>query len=343
MNDTPDTGGFSAPLLAERRRRIRSALTASVITGLIVFLVPLAVGVFTHVWAVAAAMYVYFRRARGDKIVLWLRRFHEKEPKRFRFNQILNGAGRGLFSAITIQDSVFKTSYYSSILGSVLMIPLVFGVGMLILMLVAVATLGTLSFVAGLDSTPLAIVTITVVVLVGVLYAYGVWRFLISRGFKTLPAEAAVQKCGELLARISNRRGPLAGVSILKCGDEVWQKVVKYCLERADALIIDVSDINENMMWELKNAYELLPAAAIILVCKEEDAAARARGELPGTVRKVLGQLLGSEAFSNSPVLLYPPRLPRPGRERAKLYRTMSRNLIDVIVKAVEAKLPVAA
>lgn len=286
MNDKPDTGDFSALLLAERRRRIRSALTASVITGLIVFLVPLAFGVFTHFWAVAAAMYVFFRRARGDKIVLWLRRFHEKEPKRFRFNQILNEAGRGLFSAITIQDSVFKTSYYSSIFGSVLMIPLVMGVGVLILVVVAVATI---PLVAGLDRAPSAIVTITVVVLVEALYAYGVWRFLINRGFKTLPAEAAEQITGELLARISNRRGPLAGVLILKCGAEFWQKVVKCCLERADALIIDVSDINENMMWELKNAYELLPAAAIILVCKEEDAAARARGELPGTVRKALG------------------------------------------------------
>ena len=220
------------------------------------------------------------------------------------------------------------------------MVPLAFGVGLLILVLVARATS---PLVAGLDSAPSAIVTFTVVVLVGVLYAYGVWRFLISRGFKTLPAESAEQKSGELLARISNRRGPLAGVSILKCGDEFWQKVVKYCLERADALIIDVSDINENMMWELKNAYELLPAAAIILVCKEEDDAARARGELPGTVRKALGRLLGSEAFSNSSVILYPPRQPRPGPGRAKLYRTMSKNLIDVIVKAVEAKLAVAA
>ena len=65
---------------------------------------------------VAIGFWVYSRNLSIGMPLLWLRRFRASDRGKYRFQHLLKGATRGLFSPITIQDQSYRSSYLPGIL-----------------------------------------------------------------------------------------------------------------------------------------------------------------------------------------------------------------------------------
>jgi len=321
-------------ILNERRSRLWRAAWVALASAAAVLILPLLFGFVSVPYAVAVGMLVFSRMARGTRIVLWLRRFHRRDPQRLRFNTVLARAGFGLFSAVTVQDTAFRTSYLSA-MGLMLLLPAYFGFGFLAVLIIGLTVFFWLSAIMMLGDTGSAL--LSSLAAAAFLVLYGVWgkRLLDARGFTMLKPETAEREAGRLLDRMRQGRGTLHGVSILKCGDAFWQAVVALCLRRADAVLIDVSELNPNMAWELSRAYANRPAETLMLCCAEPDDAARARGQLPAPVRAELERLIDAGLLARSPVYLYPPRQPPVGPARGRLYRDQADALRLAIARAL--------
>jgi len=57
----------------------------------------------------------------------------------------------------------------------------------------------------------------------------------------------------------------MPGLKIFKCGDDYWMDAVTLLLSRCDAAIIDISNLNENMRWELSQCADQLDGSKLIL------------------------------------------------------------------------------
>jgi hypothetical protein len=130
--------GLSAD--AVRRRRRRAALTGmlvSVVFYTIVFTVRFSGSVRNRSTlhdlidllldgclplALFVGFWTSFRRADG--VVLWLRRFHQRELKKARFGWLLFNVCWGIAKPITIQDSTYRTSWYTGFFRDAAYLPL---------------------------------------------------------------------------------------------------------------------------------------------------------------------------------------------------------------------------
>ena len=109
-----------------RRRRVHGMVIALVILIPRVFLAlhyGLYAGWFgsfllspalTLIWQAAVHQPPIFVLAstfqKGDKLVLWLRRFHVRRPGGMKFDRLLQDSCRGLGFPLTVQDSTFRWS-----------------------------------------------------------------------------------------------------------------------------------------------------------------------------------------------------------------------------------------
>ena len=200
----------------------RKAAGISILAVVLTFILLLSLGVVSIPWSVVVGFVVYFRMVRANKYAVWLRRFHRDEPTRLRFNYLLNRACPGLCIPITVQDSVFKTSYYSAGARILLIAPLVFGLGTL-LYLLCVVTVAVALTALGLDDGMAIGVGLLVSLVPLVFFGVAVRKQLINRGFVSLASANALELVGATLKRIGQRKLAFQGVMILKCPDDVWQ------------------------------------------------------------------------------------------------------------------------
>lgn len=311
------------PLADQVRAKKRKAAAISVLSALLTFLLLLALSLVALPWAIIVGFFVYFRMIRANKYIVWLRRFHRNEPTRLRFNMLLNRACPGLCVPITIQDSVFKTSYYSSGSRMLLVAPVVFGLGTLLYLLCAV-TIGIGLGALGVGNGLAVGLGLLIALIPLVFYGYAVKKQMVKRGHVSLTAPKAIEEVDSTLQKITQRKLGFQGVMIFKCPDAVWQQVVSFALSRASAVIIDVSDLTGNVLWELKTALGTHHPESVLITFGFPKGS---REELPSTVWAQLEKEVGSENLSRLRVLYYPAEQPPPGLSRGRLYTDLSHRL----------------
>jgi len=155
---------------------------------------------------------------------------------------------------------------------------------------------------------------------------YGVRERLGLRGFYELEADSALDKAGKILTGLVKRLFRFQGVLIFKCPDVVWHDVVAFILRRAQAVLIDVSQPSENLVWELETSLKTKPAEAII-IAYDHPAAAEGLEHLPDEVRLALERIQRESDLSQLRYFAYPATKPPFGLGRLKVYGSLSRKL----------------
>jgi len=223
---------------------------------------------------------------RTGYLILWLRRFHRRRQKPFL--RALNNACEFVGMPLTIQDSSFRFS-----VG--------FAIGRL---LPWIGFFVVIRFFGGLLGGPLvadlASVVGGMVIAVGIGTSYW-WAFFSLRG------EGSSQRLLRLIEKIRAGRARSGGAMILRAQDEFWRPIVEQALQHADAIIIDVTEPSENVIWELQAASKLRPAGSILLACAiDENTPDNPSPRLPEAIRSELERALGEAQFGRLSIFLYP-------------------------------------
>ena len=87
----------------------------------------------SHLWPFVVGLFVYFRLLRANTYVVWLRRFHQSARSGLHFDRVLSEGTSGLCVPLTIQDSSFQTSYFSSASRLTILFPIFLGFSALII------------------------------------------------------------------------------------------------------------------------------------------------------------------------------------------------------------------
>lgn len=204
-----------------------------------------------------------------QRLLIWFRRFRPQYGRKFRFHRALAEACSGLAYPITVQDS----SYPSTILGSFLgrgwfILPAAFGafiVGMLAVMLASVMLLPEKSAFSGF------VAGTVLLAVAGVFLTLKAYRRL---GYRRFSGPGAGHQVLLTLDSIKAGGGNFLGVDVFQCDDAAWQAVVAASLTMADVAVVDVSEVTENLAWEISQALKSLPPERVIFVCEERSSGA---------------------------------------------------------------------
>lgn len=248
----------------------------------------------------------------NQRILIWFRRFRPDYGKKFRFHTALSEACSGLANPLTIQDSSYKSNLLGSFWGrGWFILPIAFLsviIGMLIIMLLSLMLLPeNLSKAGWLIGTVLLFV-------IASLLSFKAYRRL---GYVSHISQKSKDKLISKLESIrTGRVKSITGVDVIKCNDNVWQDVVSTALSKTEIAIVDVSEVTDNLAWEISQAFKYLSKDRVIFVCDEE-------ADQPDLLAN-LNQLLNSidiDADSNkirSELVIYPSNRASvgPGRRR---------------------------
>lgn len=331
----PLSSGAQA-LIEHARREGRRALADGMAAGLVLMAGFMLFGARSVLWPLALGYYVYFRKRRVGRLLLWLRKFREPERGRIRFSVLLSRACIGLALPVTLQDSSFKASYLASGTRWVLSLPIVFGTGALIPIVAMLAWLFTR------DSASEATATTTAVT-VG-LFLFALWlmaiRLLLRRGgYQTLDREHVESRLEKVVSQIRRRKSVPTGVLVLKCDDASWRDVVSRGLQAADVIVIDVSEPSTNVLWELQAASRLEPQRPIVLACQ------RREGDPDGLPREILERVrdaVGESKASGWRVVSYPANDPGFGRANTRMFDALVLAFREAIAEGLSTAAPEA-
>jgi hypothetical protein len=293
--------------LMEMQRRMKRGQRLKMAGWMVGFLFLLAVSLFvgtlrdefegTHaiqmyingvVCILGPVLYIGIRNSARTTgyVVLWLRRFHRREQKPFQ--SVLDEACMYTCMPITVQDTSFRNS-----MG--------FAMGRLApffgFMAVVVVVLGLMSAPIVLDVIVLAV---SVAVTIALIAAH--WL-----GFLKFRGEDSEEALIRLVERVQDGKVRNGGVLVLQCSDATWQGVVEQALRRVDAVLVDVTQPSENVIWELRTALRFRAPEGILLACAREDMTQK---ELPEAVRMTL-QAAVDVPLERFPKFLYPGGLRR--------------------------------
>ncbi len=280
----PDTSRSSAAVagLREADARRKRAINRGLLVGLVAFvatflvfamlktmrpettLLNLASLLSEAVMAAApfSGYFVYRHMLVNKRILVWCRRFRPSYGRQFRFHRALATACSGIAYPITIQDSSYPASLMGSFSGrGWFLLPaaiLVFYAGLIV---VAMPSLTLLPEHLSKQGFGVGFIAISVAIPLLALKAY---RRLGYRAYRGPDARRQVR--AELEAINAGRRGGTMGVEVVQCDDAGWRDVVTEALSVADVAVIDVSDLSENLRWELDEAIAALTTARVIIV-----------------------------------------------------------------------------
>jgi len=279
------------PADLRRRRARRAGITAgvgSLLASLVVQMWAKAVPPSTvadivyllaqsvMVGCIAIGYVVYVRRASAPGLVLWLRRFRPGYGDRIRFHRALGAACFGFGSPVTLQDASFSSSLMSASMRLWFLAPL-----FLVLWLAGVVVVLFLLLMAGLTSGSAVVLGMLAWT---ALLGWVMLRVLRYRG--VLSRELSVTQLARHFDAV--RRGERRvghGVEVIKVArplekqnglwaggqdaEEKWKKVVREALSRAGLVVIDVSEINSNIEWEIRQVFDRLWPHRILLVAAQ--------------------------------------------------------------------------
>lgn len=220
----------------------------------------------------ALGCFLLFRRGMGaDRVIVWLRRFHQHEPTRFPLPRFMSMLGTANFEVVTIQDSRFRYSYQTGVARSLpklitfqvaLVVP-AFLVGLFL----ANGLVGWLEVSAEDRAlfTPLGAMPLTLLI-ANLVFAPVALLAIRRAGVEVIRDDAGTPRIAQWMDRVQSGRGHvIPGLKIFKCGDDFWMNAVATMLQKCDAAIIDVSDLNENMRWELSQCTANVRSDKLIL------------------------------------------------------------------------------
>ena len=199
---------------------------------------------------------------------------------------------------ITIQDSSFRFS-----MGMVqVRIGSVASFGVMVLLLAGFLPVGRI----GVD-------------LVGLIF-FGVIGLaaLFSRklGCTKLHQANAEEQTLQLLADVRGRKKSRGGVMILKCEDSFWREIVSLAIQHADAVVIDITELSQNVIWELQTALAVKSPQNILLAYENDEG----QSELPPTIAAELQAAMGKISLHRFTMFCYPRRVSRiPGKKKSFL------------------------
>lgn len=256
----------------------------------------------------------YDKVAKREGILLWMRRFRAGYGDKIRFHTVLGRACSAILFPITIQDSSFRTSFFSGLLRISALLPF-----WMFLWLVGFIYLSAVVPVSGSILILFALWT--------ALCVCGTWLLLKRTGFVTLRGKEARSKARARFHSLkSNARGLGIGVEILKCDDDIWKEIVLDGLSQAELAIIDISDQTEHILWELSQALTSLGRNRTIVVCEDDpDTMEIAMSKTQKFLEKE-GYHLESDWLKRS-VVPYPNAQAAIGPKRNKQYETLIRRL----------------
>jgi hypothetical protein len=320
--------------LRARDHRVRRAALLSIAVFLVLFGATLVLlSTFAFVPSGAVAAYVGVRALRVNRLVVWLRRFHQSDSGQLPFHRVLGGAASGMAVAVTIQDSTYKTSYLNALARSVFLYPLVI-MGFIACLLVAVllAVLLMSAMPGGADYGEWMIVFFLVPV-VG-LYGYAVRNVFQRLGMVKFRGNVGRERAQrEFDAILDGKRAPI-GVRVFACDDRIWRDVVHRYLAGASAVVIDVTDASPNVLWELTAAERYFSGESIILAYEYESE--RPSG-LPPAVTHKLSSAVDPSLLLQHPVFFYPRRRARYGFRAMKPVRALVGELSNMLAAAISA------
>lgn len=264
---------------------------------------------------ILAFFWSFFRIISPDHVVIWLRRFHKHERFRFPMQKSLLLSGFMLFKVATIQDTKFKWSYLTGAMNSYFMFMIV----QVILTFPSFLFSGYIvHHYIGLNDAAtkgaFSYQFITTILLFPFLQALvSVPIFLFSarkRGVQKVSSEP--RDINKIIKWIdSTNNGSISflnGLKIFKCTDDIWNRVVNLLIDKSDAVIIDVSELNENMQWELRQCVQEPHIQKTILAYAVEPSKFP---DCPNdTLMKEVEKLIGIECLKRVKFLSYPEPLP---------------------------------
>jgi hypothetical protein len=270
-----------------------------------------------------------YRNVRIQAVILWVRRFHQKQ-RSWSIHRQLDLGCRGIASLITLQDSTIPVSLWAGVhtlIGSVLVIIVVCFASILLFLLVALPIYGTTKY--EYDDLTTGIATLTVGVLVaGSLCFWWLKRKTVVRAKERNPRKALLKHIHRI------RKSPIfaGGTIIVRCpeNDTSWRDVIRLGIEQADAVVVDLTSFSENVVWELTSALTTHPPSKILLLYSDEVIADR----------QSLLDLVESHGCASAIVrcrwLVYPVSLPRRGEESTKreFIERLRRNLAACLISS---------
>jgi hypothetical protein len=220
-------------------------------------------------------------------LVLWLRRFHRRQQKPFQ--NILERACTFVGTSITIQDSSFRSSQAMAS--------------------TRISTFGWFLFVILLVFGYPVMNTIYVLIAVIIAFTWFVIVFALFRrlGHIKLRESNSRDRTFRLIQTIRERKAYRGGVVILKCEDSFWHDVVSLAIQHADAVIVDVTEPSENVIWELQTALRAKAPENILLAYEKDEKPF----DLPPAISAELQAAVGSVPLNRLATFVYPRKRSR--------------------------------
>lgn len=106
--------------------------------------------------------------------------------------------------------------------------------------------------------------------LIPALGAHGTLKILVDDALALYPSRPLLGYADELVFNPSR---------VVRTTDENWQERALHLLDGADTVVVDITDLTGNVLWELENTLQRKPLGSILFICNA-DGDAQAQGSL---------------------------------------------------------------
>jgi len=250
-------------------------------------------------------------RLHTGTIVLWLRRFHAEPLQGLSFPIILGHACSGQALPVTLQDDAYThcpvAGHFQAANSLATMLPTILPVtaGLLFFLWFSVRFLP--SSVALHPATSLVMTGFVLVIIKAVMRRRARRQGIAEVGHVDVNVE--LKALLEDLCKRKKRLPGLVGLIVLKVPNESWQTAVATVLERSAAVVIDVTDLSDNLAWELSSALKMHPPERMVIAARMK--AGASNRDCERAVRASIQQIVTSELAERFRIFLYPDALGR--------------------------------
>jgi len=227
----------------------------------------------------AIAYWLYCRLTRTPKTLLWLRKFRESDRDKYQLQYLIKHATKKCLSPMTIQDASYRASYLRGMLN-----PLV---APMLIMFLTVATAATAAYIITWQAPPTfneiwnnpfapprraSYTDFLAGIVVWFFVVPALGYFLIRRlGYRSFADRRGLEKATRRLQAIKSGTTTVApgSIDVWKCSNENWQSVVHLAVSASDIVLVDLSEVNENIWWEINTVRAHKKAANIVWVAEQ--------------------------------------------------------------------------
>jgi hypothetical protein len=194
-------------------------------------------------------------------IVLWLRKFHQFGPRRTPFHLILRRATEGFALPVAVRDTRFSSNLGRGLVSLLIVMPfVVIGIWLLFSLVFFLVAYRTSGMPGGI------IFSYLIAACAAALGTWPVYELVKRRGVAVLVGADAGEATSQRLGLLeTSRRAYAGGAYVIKTDDEHWQDVVEVSIKRASAVIVDVTEVSSNVLWEIETALQRKGPEALIL------------------------------------------------------------------------------